>query len=208
MYLFGEPLDFSKEVCWADWIFRWKKAVFVLSLWTNGRLGYITSLPALESTDAPGEHTLVFCRRFIRFAARFWPPKSLIWYTYQVGWKDLFNKCHLCVACTNKHMQLYRNEMKPLWSGFWRILCDCWPWFSRETYLFVADGKKELKESNVLSKAIIVTIHLILNNVSIACNCFCASCTSRIHENTTTSLLSLEKKLKIWTICHLVSISV
>ncbi len=80
-------------------------------------------------------------------------------------WKNCYsNKCHF-VACTNKHVQPLRIEMKPLWSrlkGFEDVDHSI-PWKQSAW-----SRRDRARKSNVLSKAVIVTIHL--NNVSITCN--------------------------------------
>lgn len=56
-------------------------------------------------------------------------------------WKNNYSTCVICVACTNKHMQPLRIEMKPLWSrlkGFADVDCGI-----RRNSLFGADGKEE-----------------------------------------------------------------
>lgn len=133
--------------------------------------GQATSL--LSCTNASGEHTVHWFhldshRSLLDLQDKF---RSLRWNAHPYSWKQsgkiVIQTSVICVACTNKHVQPLRIEMKPLWSrlkGFEDVDHSI-PW--KQSVWSRREGGTE-RESNVLSEAVIVTIHL--NDVSITSN--------------------------------------
>ncbi len=115
--LWGLP-GFSSGVCAADWILGWKKTVYFE--FNELMEGQATSL--LSCTNASGEHTVHWFhldshRILLDLQDKF---RSLRWNTHPFSWKQsgkiVIQTSVIFVACTNKHVQPLRIEMKPPWS--------------------------------------------------------------------------------------------